>query len=80
MAHICSTSPVLQELKTAKEAVAQLENGEDGSEPWNRFPGSRLVAAASDMREAVETGERELAELRAIVTRKGVCSTLVGSF
>jgi Kinesin motor domain len=61
---------LMVELKTAKEAVAQLENGEDGSEPWNRFPGSRSVAAASDMREAVEKGERELADLRAIVTRK----------
>lgn len=61
---------LMVELKTAKESLIQLEDREDSSEPWNRFPGSRSVTATSDMRQAVETGERELAELRAIVTRK----------
>lgn len=40
-------------------------------DPWNRALDSRSAAAASDMRDAMETGERELVELRAMVTRKG---------
>ena len=44
---------------------------EEGTDGWNVVPGSRSAAAASDLRHAVETGEREMAELRAIVARKG---------
>ena len=41
------------------------------SDPWSRALDSRSAAAASDMRDAMETAERELVELRAMVTRKG---------
>ena len=34
-------------------------------------PGSRAAAAANDMKRAVENGDREMAELRAILARKG---------
>lgn len=44
---------------------------ESESDPWSRALDSRSAAAASDMRDAMETGERELVELRAMVTRKG---------
>ena len=60
----------MQELKSAQEVVSMLQRDEE-SDPWNRTLGSRSAAAASDMRDAMETGERELVELRAMVTRKG---------
>ena len=59
-----------QELKCAKEAFSHLEV-EEGGEDWNMVRGSRSAAAASDLRQALETAERELVELRAMVARKG---------
>ena len=62
--------PHTQELKSSQEAVTMLQREEE-SDPWNRAMGSRSAAAASDMRDAIETGERELVELRTMVIRKG---------
>ena len=62
--------PHKQELKSSQEAVTMLQREEE-SDPWNRAMGSRSAAAASDMRAAIETGERELVELRTMVIRKG---------
>lgn len=62
--------PHTQELKSSQEAVTMLQREEE-ADPWNRAMGSRSAAAASDMRDAIETGERELVELRTMVIRKG---------
>ena len=38
-------------------------------------PGSRAAAAANDMKRAAETADRDMAELRAILARKGTYTT-----
>ena len=61
---------LLQELKSAREAIALMEV-EEHPDSSGLVPGSRAAAAANDMKRAVENGDREMAELRAILARKG---------
>jgi hypothetical protein len=60
---------LMVELKCTKDSLATYET-DDRIDSWNDHPGSRSVAANSDLREALESGEREMAELRAMIARK----------
>ena len=52
---------------------------EEAPDSWGLVPGSRAAAAAIDMKQAVESGEREMTELRAMLARKGVYETFKSS-